>query len=166
MKKMEVWDLYTAAREKTGAVIARGQAIPQGFYHLSVSVWIVSRAGQFLLSQRHPDKTYPLRWECTGGCALAGETSLEAAVREVQEELGLSLDPREGRCIRQQRRDAQQDLYDVWLFRRDVPLERLTLQPSEVVDARWVSFPELLSLWRAGRLHPYLDDLDSLEQFL
>ena len=54
---MEQWDLYTAAREKTGAVIARGQAIPQGFYHLSVSVWIVNTAGQFLLSQRHPDKT-------------------------------------------------------------------------------------------------------------
>ena len=163
---MEQWDLYTAAREKTGATIARGQAIPQGFYHLSVSVWIVSRAGQFLLSQRHPDKTYPLRWECTGGCAIAGESSLQAAVREVREELDLCLDPREGQCIRQKRREAQQDFYDVWLFRRDVPLERLTLQPSEVVDARWVSFPELLDLWRAGRLHPYLDGLDRLAPFV
>lgn len=74
--------------------------------------------------------------------------------------------PRRGRCIRQQRREAEQDLYDVWLFRRDVPLEQLTLQPSEVVGARWVSFPELLDLWRTGRLHPYLDDLDRLEQFV
>ena len=166
MNYMEQWDLYTAAREKTGATIARGQTIPQGFYHLSVSVWIVNKAGQFLLSQRHPDKTFPLRWECTGGCALAGENSLQAAVREVREELGLVLDPQKGRCIRQQRREAEHDLYDVWLFRRDVPLERLTLQPSEVVGARWVSFPELLGLWRAGRLHPYLDDLDRLEQFV
>lgn len=109
---MEQWDLYTAAREKTGATIARGQTIPQGFYHLSVSVWIVNKAGQFLLSQRHPDKTYPLRWECTGGCAIAGESSLQAAVREVREELGLCLDPREGQCIRQKRREAQQDFYE------------------------------------------------------
>lgn len=166
MKRMEQWDLYTAGREKTGAAAVRGQPVSPGLYHLSVSVWIVNRAGQFLLSQRHPDKAYPLRWECTGGCALAGETSLEAAVREVREELGLVLDPQKGRCIRQQRRDAQQDLYDVWLFRRDVPLERLTLQPSEVVGARWVSFPELLRLWRAGRLHPLLDGLDGLQRFI
>ena len=87
-------------------------------------------------------------------------------MREVREELGLCLDPREGQCIRQKRREAQQDFYDVWLFRRDVPLERLTLQPSEVVGARWVSSPELLRLWQAGQLHPLLDDLDSLPQFL
>lgn len=163
---MEQWDLYTAAREKAGVTIARGQTIPQGFYHLSVSVWIVNKAGQFLLTQRHPDKSFPFRWECTGGCAIAGESSLQAAVREVREELGLVLTPQDGQCIRQERREAQQDFYDVWLFHRDVPLEELTLQPSEVVSARWVSFPELLAHWRAGQLHPYLDDLDILPQFI
>ena len=78
----ELWDLYDITRKKTGAAVERGQTIPDGSYHLVVSVWIRNRHGEFLLSQRHPDKPYPLYWECTGGSVLAGESSLEGAVRE------------------------------------------------------------------------------------
>ena len=82
---MEMWDLYTFDRKKTGLVLERGQPVPQGLYHLSVSVWIVDAQGRVLLSQRHPAKNYPLCWEGTGGCAQAGENSLDAAVRDVKE---------------------------------------------------------------------------------
>ena len=85
--KMEKWDLYNAKREKSGITVCRGEIIPKGLYHLSVSVWIVNQQGQYLLSQRHPKKQYPLYWECTGGSVLSGETSLQGAIREVKEEL-------------------------------------------------------------------------------
>ena len=84
----ELWDLYDSSRKKTGVAVERGQTIPEGSYHLVVSVWIMNSKGEFLLSQRHPDKPYPLYWECTGGSVLAGESSLEGPVREVREELG------------------------------------------------------------------------------
>ena len=61
---MEKWDLYNAKREKSGITVCRGEIIPKGLYHLSVSVWIVNQQGQYLLSQRHPKKQYPLYWEC------------------------------------------------------------------------------------------------------
>lgn len=51
---MEKWDLYNAKREKSGITVCRGEIIPKGLYHLSVSVWIVNQQGQYLLSQRHP----------------------------------------------------------------------------------------------------------------
>lgn len=50
---MEKWDLYNAKREKSGITVCRGEIIPKGLYHLSVSVWIVNQQGQYLLSQRH-----------------------------------------------------------------------------------------------------------------
>ena len=53
---MEKWDLYNAKREKSGIAVCRGEIIPKGLYHLSVSVWIVNQQGQYLLSQRHPKK--------------------------------------------------------------------------------------------------------------
>ena len=62
---MEKWDLYNAKREKSGITVCRGEIIPKGLYHLSVSAWIVNQQGQYLLSQRHPKKQYPLYWECT-----------------------------------------------------------------------------------------------------
>lgn len=63
----EVWDLYDAKGNKTGYTLVRGRPIPEGCYHLVVSVWIINNRGEYILSQRHPDKPYPLRWECTGG---------------------------------------------------------------------------------------------------
>jgi hypothetical protein len=102
--KMEKWDLYNAKREKSGITVCRGEIIPKGLYHLSVSAWIVNQQGQYLLSQRHPKKQYPLYWECTGGSVLSGETSLQGAIREVKEELGILLTPGSEKLIYQTRR--------------------------------------------------------------
>lgn len=117
---MEKWDLYNAKREKSGIAVCRGEIIPKGLYHLSVSVWIVNQQGQYLLSQRHPKKQYPLYWECTGGSVLSGETSLQGAIREVKEELGILLTPGSEKLIYQSRRENVQDFYDVWLFHKNI----------------------------------------------
>ena len=95
---MEKWDLYTRNRELTGREQIRGEAIPEGFYHLVVHVWLKNRHGQYLISKRSADRpTYPLFWECTGGSVLLGETSLHGAAREVKEEVGVDLEPGCGR---------------------------------------------------------------------
>lgn len=131
---MEKWDLYNAKREKSGITVCRGEIIPKGLYHLSVSVWIVNQQGQYLLSQRHPKKQYPLYWECTGGSVLSGETSLQGAIREVKEELGILLTPGSEKLIYQSRRENVQDFYDVWLFHKNIKIEEMRLQETEVVD--------------------------------
>lgn len=116
----ERWDLYNGAGEKTDVTIFRGMPIPKGYYHLSVSAWICNSKGQYLLSQRHPKKQYPLLWECTGGSVLAGEDSLCGALREVREELGITLDPEGAEQLCHTRRDSVQDFYDVWQFHADI----------------------------------------------
>ena len=52
-----------------------------------------------MISKRAPAKTAPGMWETTGGGAIAGEDGLEAAVREVREELGIALRPENGRVF-------------------------------------------------------------------
>lgn len=86
---MEIWDLYTKYREKTGKEHVRGKQIPDGYYHLVVHVWIRNRKGEYLISQRAANRpTFPLMWECIGGSVLKGESSIEGAIREVKEEVG------------------------------------------------------------------------------
>ena len=145
---MEKWDLYNAKREKSGITVCRGEIIPKGLYHLSVSAWIVNQQGQYLLSQRHPKKQYPLYWECTGGSVLSGETSLQGAIREVKEELGILLTPGSEKLTYQTRRENVQDFYDVWLFHRDIKIEEMRLQETEVVDVQWVSSDKLFEMFR------------------
>lgn len=156
----EVWDLYNEKREKIGCLLQRGKPIPKGCYHLVVSAWITNSQGQYLLSQRHPDKQYPLYWECTGGSVLAGEGSLEGAIREVKEELGIALDPICAKLIYQTRRDSVQDFYDVWLFCADVDISEIRLQQSEVINVKWVNRDILLNMFQSGKLHPLIDYID------
>ena len=160
--KMEKWDLYNAKREKSGITVCRGEIIPKGLYHLSVSVWIVNQQGQYLLSQRHPKKQYPLYWECTGGSVLSGETSLQGAIREVKEELGILLTPGSEKLIYQTRRENVQDFYDVWLFHKDIKIEEMHLQETEVVDVQWVSPDKLFEMFCLKQLHPLLTYVEEL----
>lgn len=62
----ELLDLYTESRELTGLQIERGMPIPNGLFHLVVSVWIVNDNGEYLISQRHPKKEYSILLEMYG----------------------------------------------------------------------------------------------------
>lgn len=156
----ELWDLYDRDRNRTGRLHERGKPIPQGLYHLVVSIWIVNSQDQYLMSQRHPGRPYPKCWECTGGSVVAGETSLQGAVREVKEELGLSLDTSTAQLIYQTRREDCQDFYDVWRFQSDAPIASLKLQSSEVIAAKWMERDMIYELQRQGKLHPLINYLD------
>ena len=101
-------------------------------------------------------KQYPLYWECTGGSVLSGKTSLQGAIREVKEELGILLTPGSEKLIYQTRRENVQDFYDVWLFHRDIKIEEMRLQETEVVDVQWVSSDKLFEMFRLKQLHPLI----------
>ena len=85
----EFWDILNDKGEKTGRIHERGKPMKDGEYHLEVYLWIENDKGEFLISKRSPNKSFPLLWECTGGNAVAGEDSLTTALKEVKEDLGL-----------------------------------------------------------------------------
>ena len=69
---MEFWDVYNKDRYKIGRKHERGMPLPDGDYHLVVSIWIVNNKQEILVAKRHPNKHYPNLWECPGS-VLAGE---------------------------------------------------------------------------------------------
>lgn len=165
MSNLELWDLYDSSGRFTGETITANGIIPNGRYHLVGAAWIKNNKGEYLISQRHPQKNnYPLFWECTGGSALSGETSLQGAIREVKEELGICLNAFGAVQIYKTRRDDMRDFYEAWLFRSNVEIKSLKLQETEVVDAKWVPFQELKAMYIAGRVHPFLNYLDILDK--
>lgn len=149
----ELWDLYDVSRQLTGESHVRGHEIPEGRYHIAVHVWIFNRKGQFLISQRAASRpVYPLYWETTGGSVQQGEDSLTGAVREATEEVGVILDPAQGRLIESRRRDHYRDFLDIWLFPcEDGPHLELAETPDEVADCRWMTPEEICALCDAGR---------------
>ena len=155
----EIWDIYDAERKLTGRTHRRGDPLAPEDFHLVVHVWIKNSEGLFLISQRAPNKGYPLMWECTGGSAMAGDDSLGAAIREVKEELGLEINPSRGTCLLTLQREN--DFLDVWLFEQDFDISKVKLQVSETIDARWASEAEIRTMMEDGEYIScsYLEDL-------
>lgn len=146
---MEYFDLYSINREPLGRKVQRGAPIPFGEYHIVVQVMTVNTNGEILLTQRVPEKTSGGKWECSGGCAVSGETSRDAAVRELFEETGIKADPNELR--HEWTMVTESMLRDFYIFVQDVPLSALKLQKIEVCAAKWVSFERFCEMARNGQ---------------
>lgn len=154
----EYWDLYDENRNVTGKTIVRGEVIPEGFYHLVVHVWIRNKDGLFLISRRSPDrKAYPLLLECQGGSVLAGETSVEGAIREAFEEVGIDLTNIKGKLIFQKMRPHFRDMMDTWLFEYDGEVDLNKATTKEVCEVMWMKYDDIKEKLVTGELVPTLD---------
>lgn len=151
---MEYLDVYDINRMRTGRTFARGQK-PENGYYLVVQVILFNAQGQMLIQHRQSDKIgWPDKWDVSaGGSAQAGETSQQAAHRELQEELGLEMDfsgirPNVSSTF-------PEGFTDVYLVEKDVSISQLTLQPEEVQGVRWADQAEILQLIATEQFVPY-----------
>lgn len=159
---MELWDLYTVERERTGRTMVRGDKIPEDFYHLVVHVCIFNSKGEMLIQQRQPFKEgWPNMWDITvGGSAVSGDTSRTAAARELFEELGIELSFEDKRPSLTVHFPSGFD--DMYLVEKDVDLSELKLQYEEVQSASWRSEAGILDMIDAGEFIPYKKSLIKL----
>lgn len=148
----EMIDIYDAHRNRIGRTCERGTQMKEGEYRLVVYAWLLNRKNEVLLTRRHPSKVWGGYWECTAGHVQAGENSLEGALRELREEVGVEADGQDGILIRQETDGSV--FVDMWLFHTETPAENLILQPSEVTDAKWAGRQEYEAMCRKGLLVP------------
>lgn len=116
-----------------------------------VSIWTINSREEFLLTLRDATKEfYPSTWENTEGSALLGEASLEAARRELEEEVGIGVSESDLLFLSSHR--EQSIFLDTYCVYRDVEATDLRLQPLETVDAKWVSLKELEEMIQKGEI--------------
>ena len=155
---MELWDIFNKDGEPTGKTVRRGNLrLRSGEYHMVVHIWIKGPDGRWLIQRRSPDKK-PManEWAATGGSVIAGEKSLQAASRELFEELSIKKKDEEfkfiGRIFR------RHSFVDVWQVEFSGRAEDLVLQESEVAEVKWVSTEELHQMIADGTYHDYGDN--------
>ena len=151
----EYWDIYDENRNKTGRTHLRGDEMQSGDYHLVIHVCIFNSKNELLIQRRHPDKiSWPGIWDISAaGSVLQGEDSRMAAIREVKEELGIEINLDGLRPHFTINFDQRFD--DYWFIEQEIDLKDITLQPEEVVDAKWVQEDELIKLLEDGQFIPY-----------
>ncbi|MGH2557510.1 MAG: NUDIX hydrolase [Thermomicrobiales bacterium] len=161
----ELFDVLSADGAPTGEVKARALVHRDGDWHRAVHVWVagVDDGGSFILLQRRSleKDTWPGWLDVTvGGHYRSGE-GLDQALREIEEEIGVTPSAEELRPLGVRRAVSEREtgvldreLQDVFLWRSDAPLTAYTPNAHE-----------LLALIKAP-LEPLLDllagDLDSV----
>ena len=155
---MELWDLYTENRVKTGETHVRGNPLPKDRYHLVVNVWIKNSEGKYLISRRSKTRPKnPLMFETVGGAALKGENSIEAAIREVKEELGIDLNIKSTNLIHSVVRKNLNSISDAFLFHYNGIVDLKNASTDEVESVKWMTTDEIYELHKNGLLVNTLD---------
>lgn len=147
---MEFNDIYDENRQLTGRVHRRGMPWKDGEYGLVVCVWVYDGKGKILMTRRAPQKSFAGTWENSGGAAKAGETSLVAIVRELQEETGILAAAEDFELLTTVR--DKSFFYDHYCLKADTPLERIKLLPGETDDVKWVTFAQIHEMIESGMI--------------
>lgn len=153
---MELIDIYNEHGEKTGKIQDRALPLSPGEYQMGAIIVVVNQNGELLLTLRCPQKkVYPNQWENPGGGSITGETATQAAVRELFEETGIRCTEEElthlYRLCRVQP-DGRGILNEIFGLHRELDPKKLTLQPGETADAKWIAQEEWERLARADAI--------------
>ena len=159
---MELWDIYDENRALKNATMIRGERIKDGDYHLVVHVCIFNSKGQMLIQKRQPFKSgFSGMWDVTvGGSAVSGDTSRLAAQRELEEEVGISLNfsgIQPHLSI-----NWEHGFDDIYLIEHDVDETALSLQYEEVERVMWATEDEIIAMIDSGEFIPYYTELIKL----
>jgi isopentenyldiphosphate isomerase len=156
---MEIFDLYDRDRTLTGETIRRGQKPPAERYHLVVHICIFNQDGQMLIQKRSLQKGFWAGlWDVSvGGAAQKGDSSWQAAQRELVEELGINFDFSQVRPALTFNFEYGFD--DVYLIHLNPELGDLILQVEEVAEVRWADQKTILGMIQDGEFLPYHPNL-------
>ncbi|MDW3195689.1 MAG: NUDIX domain-containing protein [Cytophagales bacterium] len=152
---MEEWDLYDRERLNTGKTVRKGERFNSEEFHLVVHVCMINASDEMLIQQRQPFKEgWPNMWDLTvGGGACKGESSHQAAERELFEEVGYQAELNHTRPIFTI--NFERGFDDYYVIEANPDLSQLRLQESEVQAVKWASKSEILKLIDDGDFIPY-----------
>lgn len=90
---MEYIDIFDENNNPTGEIKEKNLAHEQGDFHRTAHIWIINDKNELLLQKRSASKkSHPNCWDISGaGHIRAGETVIQGAIRELKEELGVSV---------------------------------------------------------------------------
>ena len=144
---MDEWvDIVDENGDPTGKTVLKSVAHKEGYLHPTIHVWCHSKDGRVLLQKRSALKsTFPLMWDVSvAGHISADEGPVDAALREIQEEIGLQVEANQLKKIGLFRELHQHEngiidaeLHHVFLLVLEPEFSEFTPQPEEVEALQW-----------------------------
>ena len=164
--QMEYLDIVDENGIPTGQTMSRDVAHRDGIRHRTAHVWVVRPSGEgfdILLQKRSMEKdSFPGFYDTSSaGHIPAGDEPLPSALRELQEELGITAVPEQlqyaGIFYIQYEKEFHGKMFRdnevtrVYVYTEPVETEKLVLQKSEVDEVRWFSLDQVWEEIRHSR---------------
>ena len=157
-EETELIDVYNEDGSTAGYVASRDYVHWKGLWHATVHTWIVRQGDggrpELLLQLRAAGKRlYPSCWDISSaGHIPAGEDAVQGAIRELREELGITVPPEElayvGTLVMTYDDDDDGGYHDrehcrIYILHSQADISEMTLQASEVERVMWMGFDEI-----------------------
>ena len=148
----EMVDVLTETGEFTDNVEMKQLCHKKGLWHKAVAVFIINSKKQVLLQKRSKNKKmWPDMWDISaGGHVLAGEFGFQAIIREIKEELGLSIKKEEitfigcSKSINKKGDILNKHFNEYYVVTKDIDEKKLKLQKEEVSEVKWINKEEII----------------------
>lgn len=137
----EHYDILDENGDKTGEVLPKSFVHDNELRHGSVFIWIYNHTGEVLLQLRSKDKkSFPNVWDVSvAGHISAGDTPLETALREIEEEIGIKVQAGEliqvdftPDIVPWQPNKTHPEFCWVYILHKELDPKGLTIQKSEL----------------------------------
>lgn len=139
----EIFDIYT----RDGTYIGKSPKSechgnnPKG-YHKPVWIWIINSNNEILVQRRaSTKKKFPNLWGMSsGGHVHSGETIINGAIRETEEELGIKTTESDYKLCAEYIDDEAWEIAQLYIAHLDFNIEDIKIQTSEVSEVKWFSY--------------------------
>ncbi len=175
---MEFFDVLNPDGTTAGYSLSRDEVHKKGLWHRTVHIWILNSNNELLIQKRSYQKeVYPGLWDIScAGHLSCGEDCYSGAIRELEEELGLTVEPNELKYLftvtqhysHPDRLFIDNELVDVLLLDKDVDADSMCMDKNEVVEVKFISVNELQKcvMERSPLLAPHEDEYRRLFETL
>lgn len=145
----EYFDLLDENGNKTGKTKLRSEVHRDGDWHKAVHIWIINDRGEILLQRRCATKdSNPNMLDISSaGHLSAGDESLSGAIRELKEELNLSVKAEELQFIKTLKKSTKytatfinNEFDDLYILRTNKKIEDMKFQEEEISEIFFVPY--------------------------
>jgi len=153
----EYIDILNEVGEPNGTTCLKSEAHKKGLFHASTHIWIFNNNNnnnkEVLIQKRASNKdTFPNLWDVSvAGHISAGEKPIIAAIREVQEEIGLSIKQHNLDYLGTSKKRIEHDkefidyeLHHIYMCKIDFDIKSLKIQTEEVSEIKSIELKSLI----------------------
>lgn len=154
----ELFDVYDKNGNYLGVKTRKAcHASNPDFFHKPVWIWIINDFNEILIQKRTiTKKSCPNYWDVScGGHVVAGESSLDGAVREMKEELGIKTKKEDYHFIREFINEDTFEIAQIYVIKLNKLNSNLILQFEEVSEVRWLNYEDFKKIFLSNEFVPY-----------